>query len=471
MSDLKKREVIKLIEESEKTISSGKEYAEMSIEDLEDLETFILDVFSSVPIPLYIVNPASIIIEMNRALAELTGYKRVELVGKPTYLIFVDKEEAKNTEKETMEKGFVKNRELSVLTKDKKEISVNISTSARKDKSGDVTGYVATLMDITELKRLIKKEEEATAWAATVTATAEEAERTKKSAEAKAKELGDFAFATLNILEDVEETSRRLEKAYKELKSLDKMKDEFLSMTSHELKTPLTSMISFTQLMLDEKLGKLTEEQGEALGIISDDIKRLRNSVEKVVEISRIDSGRMKLNLKNLRAEDLIQRAVKNMLLTATQKQIVITQKIDKLPLVRADEGYLDMVITNLLDNAIKFTPKRGEVTIEAERGDGHVLVKVKDTGVGIAPENVPQLFAKFFQANHSTSGSGLGLYICKTIVEAHGGKIWAESQPPNGSTFYFTLPLVKHAEEFKNMTTPPRKVASNPSEQARPEK
>jgi len=382
--------VIKLIEESKKSISAGKECAERMAEDLEDLETFILEVYSAIPLPLYIVNPAGIIIDMNQALSELTGYKVAELVGKPAYLIFVDKEEARNIEKETMEKEFVKNRELSVLTKVGKEIPVNISTSARKDESGDVIGHIATLMDITEIKHLAEK----------------------------------------------------LEWAYEELKMLDRMKDEFLSMTSHGLKTPLTTVTSVVRMMLDKEFGKLTKKQEDALGIISRGIERLRGLVEKILEISRLESGRMELRKEKSQLAPLVQDVVKRMKPSATLKKISIIQRMAKLPPVEADRERVAEVLVCLIGNAIKLTPEGGRVDIAAKREGDHVLIEVKDNGKGIAPEDMPKLFTKFFQADTSIPGTGLGLSICRMLVEAHGGKIWCESELGKGSTFSFTLPV-----------------------------
>lgn len=237
-------------------------------------------------------------------------------------------------------------------------------------------------------------------------------------------------------------TEEKLHRAYAELKSLDKMKDEFLCATSHELKTPLTSMVSLVRFLLDDKLGKLTEQQREYLELVSEDTKRLRDSIDKVLEISRLESGKMKLKMKNLQLADLIRDTVEKMEPLAKQKRITLIQKITKLPLISGDETQLAGVMTNLIDNAIKFTPEEGKVSIEAKRKKDHILVRVRDTGIGIASKNIPQLLIKFFQVDHSTPGAGLGLGICKMTVEAHGGKIWAKGKVGRGSTFSFTLPM-----------------------------
>ena len=242
----------------------------------------------------------------------------------------------------------------------------------------------------------------------------------------------------------VRERTAELEKAYTELKALDKMKDEFLSMTSHELKTPLTPISSFLQLMNSGKLGKITKKQKKGLKIIYQELGRLRGSIDKILEIFRLESGGMKPKMENLQLAGLIKNTIKKMRSSAKQKRITLTQKITKLPLVRGDGEQLMGVMTNLIDNAIKFTPKRGKVTVEAKKRKDNILVEVKDTGIGIAKKDMSKLFTKFFQVERSIPGAGLGLSICKTIIRAHGGRIGVKSRLGKGSTFFFTLPIKK---------------------------
>jgi two-component system NtrC family sensor kinase len=259
--------------------------------------------------------------------------------------------------------------------------------------------------------------------------------------------VGDFEVALLNILEDMEETRKDLENAYEELKSLDELKSEFLVMASHELKTPLTPMISLIQLMLDGKLGELSEKQKDSLKIIFQEADRLRATFDKIMLLSKLESKKFEPYIidvskqEDLRLSDVIQDTVRIMGQLAIQKKIILTQKVTKLPLIKADRGYLRDILSNLVDNAIKFTPEGGKVSIETEEKKDHILVEVKDTGIGIAKEDIPKLFTKSFQADHSIPGMGLGLAICKNLVEAHGGKIWVESEFGKGSTFCFRLP------------------------------
>lgn len=254
-----------------------------------------------------------------------------------------------------------------------------------------------------------------------------------------------LAFLSKEELERrVRERTAELEKAYRELKALDRMKDEFLDMTSHELKTPLTSVDSFLQLMGSKKLGKITKKQENVVNTMSQELKRLRGSIDKILNTSRLESGRIKPEMKNLQLAELIQNTVKRMKLLANQKRITLTQKITKLPLIRADEWQLTELMDNLIDNAIKFTPEGGRVTIGAKKKKNNILVEIKDTGIGIAQKEIPKLFTKFFQVEYTVSGAGMGLRICKIIVEAHGGRIGVKSRLGKGSTFFFTLPIKK---------------------------
>ncbi len=240
----------------------------------------------------------------------------------------------------------------------------------------------------------------------------------------------------------VRKKTAELEKAYAELKALDQLKDEFLSMIAHELKTPLTPMSSFLQLIESEKLGEVTDKQRDALKIIFQEIGRMRGTIDKILEISRIESGKMKLELENLQLTDLIQNTIEKMRPIADQKGIALNQEVIELPLIRADGEWLRVVLNNLVENGIKFTPEGRPITVRAKLQEDAVLVEVIDTGIGIAPENIPKLFTKFSQIDYSVPGAGLGLSICKMIVEAHGGKIGVKSRLGKGSTFFFKLPV-----------------------------
>ncbi len=234
----------------------------------------------------------------------------------------------------------------------------------------------------------------------------------------------------------------KLKNSYKKLKALDKLKTEFLQSTSHELRTPLTSLRGFVELMREKQLGKITKKQSEALTVIHYDVERLTNMITKILETSKIEAGTKKKCVR-FDFNTLVKEVVSALSLAAKKKKLALILKLKKLPSVTADREQITQVLMNLVHNAIKYTDT-GAVTINTMKEGKSVLFSITDTGIGIKKEFLPFLFSKFFQVTHTTSGSGLGLYICKRVVELHKGRIWAESQPGKGSTFYFTLPINK---------------------------
>jgi signal transduction histidine kinase len=214
-------------------------------------------------------------------------------------------------------------------------------------------------------------------------------------------------------------------------------------MVSHELKTPLTAMRTSAQVL--EAAGIATETKREMLDIILRNIDRQTNLVNDLLDLSRIESGRMKLKFERVSLDSLIADSIESVKHAASEKGIKQNLELsESLSSVKGDREKLTQVVINLLNNAIKFTPRSGEITIKTIELNGQVEVKVRDTGIGIPPEDLDKVFDKFYQVDSTLTreagGTGLGLAICKGIVEAHNGKIWAESELGKGSTFIFTL-------------------------------
>jgi PAS domain S-box-containing protein len=243
----------------------------------------------------------------------------------------------------------------------------------------------------------------------------------------------------------------------------DRMKSEFVSMVSHELRTPLTSIQGFADLVLDGDAGNINEEQREYLGIIKQNTIRLTTLINDLLEVSRIEAGRIKVNPQVVSAGEIIQTVVGALELQLRQKgQEVIVELDPRLTNVLADRDRTIQVLTNLISNAHKYSPAGGAIRIRADTrvtstagtGDtgptgvspGYALISVSDNGVGISAEDQAMLFTRFYRVENSltrqTSGTGLGLYIAKELVELQGGTISVDSQPNEGSTFAFTLPL-----------------------------
>lgn len=249
----------------------------------------------------------------------------------------------------------------------------------------------------------------------------------------------------------------QLENANQELRRIDVMKSEFVSVASHELRTPLAAIKNAVQLMLSGKTGEINENQSKFLSMAERNINRLTNILNDLLNLSRIESGKIELKFENLELKGIIELTASSLRPQAEVKSIQIEMDISEpLPAVYGDPEKIEQILTNLIGNAIKFTPEEGKIIISAkhlpkEKEGGYgdkVVVSVKDNGIGIPPGHLESIFEKFFQVEgslqRSLSGTGLGLAITKGLVEAHQGKIWVESEVKKGSTFTFTLPLAE---------------------------
>jgi signal transduction histidine kinase len=241
-------------------------------------------------------------------------------------------------------------------------------------------------------------------------------------------------------------TNKRLESANEQLKVHDKMQNEFINIAAHELRTPIQPILSLTEV-LRHKIKDT--QQVDLLSIITRNAKRLQRLTEDILDVTKIESHSLKLNKERFNLNDLISSIIEDYRNHIKKDNIAVKllyepNNKDNIIFVEADRGRLIQVISNLLDNAIKFT-KEGTISIITEEKDNKVVVSVKDTGTGIDPEIFPRLFSKFVTKSER-GGTGLGLFICKNIVEAHGGKIWVESNDiydgKKGATFTFSLPV-----------------------------
>jgi PAS domain S-box-containing protein len=258
--------------------------------------------------------------------------------------------------------------------------------------------------------------------------------------------------AAVEILRDITERKKAedaLKRAYQELKDVDKMKDEFLDAVTHELRTPLTSIMGALDLLLESEI---SEEQRKLLSIIDKESERIDNLVEELLLIARSGEEVGKLKLEEISLDELIHRALDDIKLHADKKKVRVVKKIpENLPPVYADKEQLKRVVDNLLSNAVKFNREGGQITVWANSTGDFIEVSVEDTGIGIPKKDIDRIFSKFYRAPlkeaQKRPGSGLGLAIAKSIVERHGGKIWAESKVGKGSKFTFTLPLKREVD------------------------
>jgi signal transduction histidine kinase len=271
-----------------------------------------------------------------------------------------------------------------------------------------------------------------------------------------------------NLVKERTEFIEQLERDKMELKELDKLKSAFLATVSHELRTPMNSVIGYTELLLDRVDGPLTREQEGSLKKVEANAKHLLRLIDDILNISKIESGKLRLNIREIDINKLIETTSLSFEPLIKQKGLIfILELAKKLPFVYGDEDRIRQVLVNLLSNAVKFT-HRGVITVNSrisEKGiqtDGQPLfieICVTDTGIGIEKHNLEKIFDKFVQVDFTTvrqyEGSGLGLTIAKGIVELHRGQIWATSKSGEGSKFCFTLPVKKELLEERIHLTP----------------
>lgn len=227
------------------------------------------------------------------------------------------------------------------------------------------------------------------------------------------------------------------------IRRLETVRRDFVSNLSHELRTPLASLKALAETLQEGALEDPPAAR-QFVDQIQIEVDALTQMVNELLELSKIESGRFSLERSPIAAYDLLSSASKRMQVQAERANINLqVECADDLPKVEVDAQRLEQVLVNLIHNAVKFTHPGGEVILCADPGPGEVRFAVQDTGVGIPADEVSRIFERFYRVDKSRSGSGtgLGLSIAKHIVEAHGGKIWAESREGQGSTFYFTIP------------------------------
>ena len=265
---------------------------------------------------------------------------------------------------------------------------------------------------------------------------------------------------------ELESSNRQLASANVDLRELDRVKSDLIANVSHELRTPLTAIKGYTEYVADRKLGAVSERQEKALAVVLRNIERLARSINALLDFSRIEGGRLKLNRQPFALPLLVDHVHQTLRSMIERKSLSFQTSFEvDLPDVLADRERLSQVFENLVINAIKFTPENGRIEITAklvQQGDTLVVeVSVSDTGVGIPPDQAGRIFSRFHQVDASSSrrvgGVGLGLAIVKNIVDAHDSTIRVESDPGKLTRFTFTLPVAEVARADEARTHRPR--------------
>jgi len=284
----------------------------------------------------------------------------------------------------------------------------------------------------------------------------EDLEAARGQLESRVKEIDDSRRATLHLLQDVEKSREdaqqkavEIAKLYDDLKAVDRMKTEFLSMISHELRTPMTPIKGYAELLLSGQVGEMPEPQKRAVSVIKKEGEHLLGLIDSILDVSRLERGiAVELKKEPVSLKVLLDDLQEVMETELTNRGIKLEVGLPpNFPTLIADPSKLHRLLTNLLGNAVKFTPKGGWIKIVGSREDDTARIEVIDNGIGIAKENLDKIFEKFYQVDSSytraVGGVGLGLAIARDIVVAHGGKIRAESEGlGKGTRIIFTLPV-----------------------------
>lgn len=355
-------------------------------------------VFESVPVGIAVTDLDGAIIEVNRRMVDILGFSsKNEFLGKKAYEFIASpqRDTAMAKIRESLDHGTTRGTEYSFFKADGSRFPGEFSASILNDASGKPVGFIAIVRDITE----------------------------RKQAEEKVREL-------------------------RILKEVDRLRSELVANVSHELRTPLASIKGFVTTLLRSDVKWTEEEQRDYLQTVNRETDRLTRLISDLLDVSRIDAGALKLEKGEYYLKQILDSAGDRLTTLVKNHQLNIVMPPD-LPKVFADELRIGQVLINLVENATKFSPEGSEIIIGAEPAGDQVIISVIDHGQGIAPELMGKLFDRFYQAQRIADGhkggTGLGLTICKGIVEAHGGRIWVESKLGEGTTkFSFSLPAAK---------------------------
>ncbi len=425
------------VEESERALAA-KEQAEReqqrAIEAARGQERLLAAVCSNSADAIITLNNAGIVQTWNRGAEMIFGYQAEEVIGRHFKIIVPEELDARGELQwlvdQVKQHGYVRNYETERVAKDGRRVIVDLTRTALFNEKGEEIGSSAILRDITERVR-----------------SEQAIQQMNLELETKvAERTAQVASAT----QELRQRNAELVKANQELKKLDELKSEFVSMVSHELRAPLTNINGSIELLLEGDAPCYDRSHRDLLQIVGEQTARLTRLVQGILNVSRIEAGQLILQPQAFSIVGLIEKVI-----GVWESRGVANQfehpRAQNLPSVWADRDRTEEILFNLIDNAIKYSPENAAIRIDAESDGKFALISVSDRGIGIPQEEMDKIFDKFHRVDRGdtveTYGHGLGLYICRRLVEAQGGQIGVESTLGEGSTFWFSLPLAGRGE------------------------
>ena len=333
----------------------------------------------------------------------------------------------------TAETLRLKAKQLAVTAEEKEDIRSKLAVTAKQ------------LAETAEEKEDTRSRLAVTAKQLAVTAREKENIRRKLAVVAKEKESVRRKLAI--TAKKLAVTAKEIESVNKELRSLDLAKDEFVSIASHQLRTPLTALKGYAGMLLDGDAGPINDKQREYLGEIKHANDRMIRLITALLNVSRVDLGVFTVDPEPVNFEEVSKSVLKELEMKIQSKKLRVETSFEKgIPLLSVDPKITRMIFQNLLTNAVKYTPAEGSISLNIKKDGSTILISVADTGCGIPKAAQSKIFTKLFRADNARTqdpeGTGLGLYIIKATIEQTGGKIWFESKENKGSVFYVSIPL-----------------------------
>lgn len=440
--------LLRQVEARENAIAAkarAEEEQQRAIEAARDQERLLAAVCSNSADAIISLDDQGVVKTWNRGAEMMFGYTASEILGKHFKFIVPPEIEARGElewlTEQIREHGFVRNYETERIAKDGRRVIVDLTRTPVFNEKGELVGSSAILRDITERVR-----------------TEHAIQQLNLELETKvAERTSQLAAAT----EELRRRNAELEHANQELHKLDELKSDFVSMVSHELRAPLTNINGSLELLLEGDSGSMNPDHREMLQIVSEQSQRLTRLVQGILNVSRIEAGQLVLQPQVFNITTLIEKVIEVWESRGVSNAFARPKSIN-LPSVWADRDRTEEVLFNLIDNAIKYSPDAATIHVDAEANGQFAVVSVSDKGIGIPEEELGKIFDKFHRVDRRDSsesyGHGLGLYICRSLVEAQGGQIWVDSVLGEGSTFRFSLPLAGRAEMER--VGPPRRQA-----------